>query len=106
MKARTNSCQSIRGLSVFVCFLESPRGPCWGVRRETEEERENQAEEEVLGVGEPTQTLSPQDLCQEVGAEARCGGQGATTSPVSQGQSQGRGSAGGLRAHCVSHSLH
>lgn len=96
----------------FICKEEAPnRGGAKGDdagqgRRETEEERENQAEEEVLGVGEPTQTLSPQDLCQEVGAEARCGGQGATTSPVSQGQSQGRGSAGGLQAHCVSHSLH
>lgn len=47
-----------------------PRGWC---RAEQERLRrvENQGEEEVLGVGEPTQTLSPQDLCQEGGVEAR-----------------------------------
>lgn len=61
----------------FICEEEAPnRGGAKGdgagqSRRETEEERENQGEEEVLGIGEPTQTLSPQDLCQEGGAEAR-----------------------------------
>lgn len=60
----------------FICEEEAPnrgrakRDGAGQSRRETEE-RENQGEEEVLGVGEPTQTLSPQDLCQEGGAEAR-----------------------------------
>lgn len=91
----------------FICKEEAPnRGGAKGDdagqgRRETEEERENQAEEEVLGVGEPTQTLSPQDLCQEVGAEARCGGQGGNHLPCQPGPEPrpgvGRGAAGTLR---------
>ena len=86
----------------FICKEEAPnRGRAKGDgagqgRRETEEERENQGEEEVLGVGEPTQTLSPQDLCQEVGAEARCGERGQPP-PLS---ARARAKAGGWQGGC------
>lgn len=67
---------SRREKTQFICEEEASNrgGARWdgaGQGRRETEKRENQGEEEVLGVGEPTQTLSPQDLCQEGGAEAR-----------------------------------
>ena len=68
--------RSRREKTQFICEEEASNrgGAKWdgaGQDRRETAERENQGEEEVLGVGEPTQTLSPQDLCQEGAAEAK-----------------------------------